>query len=308
MDYKTIGQALQIERDRVHVDDAFLTEQGVSAPANPTREEGIILFNQIAEENDLDPLRDPLGYMALDDNVYSYLQTAYKEKYEEAADKIDSGLMRGGSYNMRAILSNRPQTIRKDIGGLLPKDLKYSECRFIKATPEIKEAVDGFVDTRVQITHAYGIRRSIEKDTFDRLQDELSKKGQTLATHLTGNVEKKAKLSTKTLLQNSQNNKAGLDAFAKELKEPSSIEKGEKDDHATARFATNDKGVAKFLLSNKAYLSEFGFNVEKKSGQVITSWQSGHVDEVYQKQADSLNKPEEIINLDLSDMDASQAL
>lgn len=301
MDYNTIGNALQVERDTVHVDTSFLEEQGVAVPVNPTRNDGVALFNQIAEANDLEPLRDPLGYMALDDNAYSYLQTTYKDKYEDVAEKIDAGLMRGGSYSMRAVLDKRPQVIRKDMGSLLPKDMKYSECRFIKATPEIKEAVDDFVDARIKITHAHSIRRSVEQETFTRLQDELKEKGQVLSDHLTGNVKVKNKLSTKKLLENSKNNKAGLDDFAKELKEPSTIEKGEKDDRATARFSTSDKTTAKFLLSNKNYLSEFGFKVEKKSGQVTTSWQSDHVDKLYAKQND-------VVNLDLSDMDESQAL
>lgn len=307
MDYKTIGKALQVERDHVHIDKAFLDEQGVDAPTNPTRAEGVALFNQIAEANDLDPLRDPLGYMALDDNAHSYLQEAYKEKYEDAAEKIDAGLMRGGSYSMRAVLNKRPQVIRKDMGNLLPKDMKYSECRFIKATPEIKDAVDTFVDARVKITHAHSISRSVEQDTFTRLQEEIKDKGQALSDHLMGTVKTKKVLSTKTLLENSKNNKAGLEAFANELKEPSTIEKGEKESRATASFDTRDKTTAKFLLANKNYLADFGFKVEKKSGQVTTSWQSEHVDKLYDKQVDEVQQVDEV-HLDLSDMDESQAL
>lgn len=303
MDYSTIGKHLQVERDTVHVDKDFLDEHGISTPKDPTRGDGIQLFNQIAEQNGLNPLRDPLGYMAIEDNVHDYLQSSYKEKYEDAADKIDSGLMRGGSYGMRAVLSKRPQTIRKDMGRVLPKEMKYSECRFIKATPEIKEAIDDFVDTRVQITHAYGIKRSFEQDTLTRLQETLGEKGNRLVTHLTGQVEKKETLSTKTLLENSKNNKAGLDVFAKELNEPSTIEKGERDERATARFVTSDMKVAKFLLSNKNYLSDFGFSVKKASGKVETSWQSEHVDELYEKKIQ-----EQDVTLDLSDMDMAQGL
>ena len=305
MDYKTIGKALQIERDTVHIDESVLNEYGITPPSEPSREDGVMLFNKIAEANNLKPLNDPLGYMALDNNAYTYLQDAYKEKYEEAAGKIDSGLMRGGSYNMRAVLSNRPKVVQKDIRAVLPKGMKYSECRFIEATPEIKTAIDDFVDTRVQITHAYGIKRSIEADTFERLQRTLSEKGKVLSDHPTGNVEKKTVLSTATLLQNSKNNKAGLEVFAKELKEPSTIDKSEKDDHATAQFSTKDKTVARFLLSNKTYLSDFGFNVEKKSGQIITTWQSEHVDTLY---AEREQEVEQEISLDLSGIEESQAL
>lgn len=301
MDYKTIGNALQIERDSVHVDKDFLEAQGVSAPSSPTRDEGIALFNQLAEANDLNPLRDPTGYMALDNNVYDYLHQSYKDRYEEAAEKADMGLMRGGSYGMRAVLSNQKKVIQKDVRSILPKDMKYSECRFVEATPEIKESVDTFVDTRVKITHAHGISRSIEQGTFKRLQDELRDKGQTLSNYLTGKVEKKQALSTKTLLENSKNNKAGFEVFAKELKEPTTIEKGDKDDRATAQFATRDKNTAKFLLSNKAYLADFGFTVAKKSGQVVTTWQSDHVDERYEQR-------DAVPDLDLSDMDDSRAL
>lgn len=301
MDYKTIGQALQVEKDIVHVDTEFLEDQDAMAPTDPTRADGIILFNQIAEANGLKSLRDPLGYMVLDDNVHNYLQMAYKTQYENAADKLDSGLMRGGSYGMRAVLSKRASVIRKDLSNYLPKDTAYSECRFIKASPEIKNTIDDFVATRVQLTHSHGIRRSVEQDTFVRLQDELNMKGSKLVTQLLGAEIQRQSLSTKTLLENSSNNKSGFEAFTYELKNPSVIEKSEGDERATAHFVTGDMNTAKFLLSNKSYLAEFGFSVEKKNRQVTTTWQSAHVDTVYEKR-----EKEHAVNLDLSGIEQTQ--
>lgn len=301
MDYKTIGKALQVEKNRVHVDTAFLDEHEIVAPTNPSRDEGVILFNQIAEDNGLKPLRDPLGYMVRDDNVHNYLQTSYERQYTDAADKLDKGLMRGGSYGMRAVLNKQSSTIRKDMSAYLPKDMAYSECRFIKATPEIKQSVDDFVATRVQMTHSHGIRRSIEKDTFTRLQEELNTKGSNLVNQLLGKESQKQALSTKTLLKNAANNKAGLEAFTQELKSPSVIEKADGDERATAHFVTGDINTAKFLLANKSYLSEFGFSIDKKNRQVTTTWQSAHVDTLYEKR-----EKEHAVNLDLSGIEQTQ--
>ena len=60
MDYKAIGKALQIEGEICHnqLDGGYLS-----------REAGIARFNEEAVANGLKELRDPKGYMALDDNV-----------------------------------------------------------------------------------------------------------------------------------------------------------------------------------------------------------------------------------------------
>ena len=81
MDYKTIGHALQVEGFSTHVDSNFMTAQNIEIPDNPTRLDGVKLFNEIAVKNELKPLTDPLGYMTLDNNLYIYIHDKYQTEY-----------------------------------------------------------------------------------------------------------------------------------------------------------------------------------------------------------------------------------
>lgn len=306
MDYKTIGKALQIEGFSTHVDAKFANEQGVTVPENPTRVDGIKLFNEIAKKNELNPLNDPIGYMVLDDNLYNYVRDRYHDKYSETVTMVDNGLMSGGSYALNAVLDKLPSYIRKDMSPFMPEGLKYSDMRFIKPTENMKNCVNDYVDTRVRLTHLYSMRRSVEAATFEDIFSNLASSGEKLkvlmaesileTNELDGN---KPSLSKARLLENSGNNDKGLSLFMEQLGNPDNINKI--DDRPVASFSTSDIVMAKFLLANKAYLSEFGFEIVKANKNITTSWSSEMVDSLYAKQDND-------VELDLSGLDTDLQL
>lgn len=301
MDYKTIGRALQVEGSKTNVDTEFVTAQGVAIPDNPTRLDGVKLFNEIAMKNELKPLPDPLGYMTLDGNLYAYIHDKYQTEYSNAINMVENGLMSGGSYALREVAGNLPQNIRKDIKPFMPDKFKYSEMRFVKASDEMKHCVDDYVSARVQLTHLYHMRRRVEDPIFKDLRYQMSSAGNKLkeliVESLNGPIVKES-LSKAKLLENSGNNKIGLSTFMDKLSNPDKIEKPN-DSRPVASFRISDMSTAKFLLANKSYLSEFGFTIVKANKELITSWSSDIVDNLYQQQQNN-------VNLDLSGLDDYQ--
>lgn len=169
MDYKTIGKQLQIEKDLCH---NFL-DGGVLS-----REAGISRFNEEAEKHGLKSLRDPKGYMTLDDNVYQAIKDTYEEKYEARAQDIEDGFSLGTTYAMDYVLDHLDSTVRKDSKRFLPDGMVYGDLRFIKNTPEIQDKIDKVVDRRVEMTLKYSISRSIDDADFRRtfvLYDQAGK-------------------------------------------------------------------------------------------------------------------------------------
>lgn len=300
MDYKTIGHALQVEGFSTHVDSNFMTAQNVEIPNNPTRLDGIKLFNEIAVKNELKPLTDPLGYMTLDNNLYIYIHDKYQTEYSKAINMVDNGLMRGGSYALRAVSDKLPQNIRRDMTPFMPDNFKYSDMRFVRASDEMKHRVDDYVASRVKLTHLHSMRRRVEEETFDDIRSNLLTSGNKLKDlieqSLDGQSTKKS-LSKTQLLTNSGNDKIGLTTFMDKLSSPDKIEKPN-DSRPVASFRTSDMPTARFLLANKSYLSEFGFTIVKENKELITSWSSDIVDNLYQKQNN--------VDLDLSDLDDYQ--
>lgn len=301
MDYKTIGRALQVEGSKTNVDTEFVTAQGVAIPDNPTRLDGVKLFNEIAMKNELKPLPDPLGYMTLDGNLYAYIHDKYQTEYSNAINMVENGLMSGGSYALREVAGNLPQNIRKDIKPFMPDKFKYSEMRFVKASDEMKHCVDDYVSARVQLTHLYHMRRRVEDPIFKDLRYQMSSAGNKLkeliVESLNGPIVKES-LSKAKLLENSGNNKIGLSTFMDKLSNPDKIEKPN-DSRPVASFRISDMSTARFLLANKSYLSEFGFTIVKANKELITSWSSDIVDNLYQQQQNN-------VNLDLSGLDDYQ--
>ena len=301
MDYKTIGHALQVEGFSTHVDSNFLKAQNIEIPDNPTRLDGIKLFNEIAVKNDLKPLADPLGYMTLDDNLYTYIHDKYQTEYSKAINMVDNGLMRGGSYALRAVSEKLPQNIRKDMTPFMPDNFKYSDMRFVKASDEMKNRVDDYVASRVKLTHLHSMRRQVEEKTFDDIRSNLLTSGNKLKDlieqSLDGQNTKKT-LSKTQLLKNSGDDKIGLSTFMDKLSNPDKIEKPN-DSRPVASFRISDMSTARFLLANKSYLSEFGFTIVKANKELITSWSSDIVDNLYQQQQNN-------VNLDLSGLDDYQ--
>ena len=300
MDYKTIGHALQVEGFSTHVDSNFMTAQNVEIPNNPTRLDGIKLFNEIAVKNELKPLTDPLGYMTLDNNLYIYIHDKYQTEYSKAINMVDNGLMRGGSYALRAVSDKLPQNIRRDMTPFMPDNFKYSDMRFVRASDEMKHRVDDYVASRVKLTHLHSMRRRVEEETFDDIRSNLLTSGNKLKDlieqSLDGQSTKKS-LSKTQLLKNSGDDKIGLTTFMDKLSSPDKIEKPN-DSRPVASFRTSDMPTARFLLANKSYLSEFGFTIVKENKELITSWSSDIVDNLYQEQNN--------VDLDLSDLDDYQ--
>ena len=300
MDYKTIGHALQVEGFSTHVDSNFMTAQNVEIPNNPTRLDGIKLFNEIAVKNELKPLTDPLGYMTLDNNLYIYIHDKYQTEYSKAINMVDNGLMRGGSYALRAVSDKLPQNIRRDMTPFMPDNFKYSDMRFVRASDEMKNRVDDYVASRVKLTHLHSMRRRVEEETFDDIRSNLLTSGNKLKDlieqSLDGQSTKKS-LSKTQLLKNSGDDKIGLNTFMDKLSSPDKIEKPN-DSRPVASFRTSDMPTARFLLANKSYLSEFGFTIVKENKELITSWSSDIVDNLYQEQNN--------VDLDLSDLDNYQ--
>ena len=300
MDYKTIGHALQVEGFSTHVDSNFMTAQNVEIPNNPTRLDGIKLFNEIAVKNELKPLVDPLGYMTLDNNLYIYIHDKYQTEYSKAINMVDNGLMRGGSYALRAVSDKLPQNIRRDMTPFMPDNFKYSDMRFVRASDEMKHRVDDYVASRVKLTHLHSMRRRVEDETFEDIRSNLLTSGNKLKDlieqSLDGQSTKKS-LSKTQLLKNSGDDKIGLNTFMDKLSSPDKIEKPN-DSRPVASFRTSDMPTARFLLANKSYLSEFGFTIVKENKELITSWSSDIVDNLYQEQNN--------VDLDLSDLDDYQ--
>ena len=301
MDYKTIGHALQVEGFSTHVDSNFVTDQNINIPDKPTRLDGIKLFNEIAVKNNLKPLADPLGYMTLDNNLYTYIHDKYQTEYSKAINMVDNGLMRGGSYALRAVSEKLPQNIRKDMTPFMPDNFKYSDMRFIKASDEMKHRVDDYVASRVRLTHLHSMRRQVEKETFDDIHSNLLTSGNKLKDLIEQSLDgpsTKKSLSKTQLLKNSCDDKIGLSTFMDKLASPDKIEKPD-NSRPVASFRTSDMPTARFLLANKSYLSEFGFTIVKANKELITSWSSDIIDNLYQQQQNNLD-------LDLSGLDDYQ--
>lgn len=304
LDYKTIGHALQVEGDKVHVDQAFFDEQGIAVSDNLSREEGVRVFNDVAEQNGLNLLRDPLGYMKLDDNLYDNIHDQYTDAYEDAIDKVNNQIIGGGAYGMEAVLDKLNKTTRHDFSKVLPKEMKYSDLRFVKATDGMKETVGQMAKTRVQMTYAHGMSRSVEEGTKERLQQEYSRQGLRLQSQIVnGDEPKKERLSSKRLMENSGADKATVQKFGELLQNPQTIEKAEGAEHATASFETKDIQFAKFLMANKSYLKDVGdFDIKKSSGKIITSWQSEQVDKMYEE------TKTDTVDLDFTGLDGGKGL
>ena len=91
--HKDIGRCLQIEENMCHVNQDGLSQLvGLEIPHHVvSRDEGVELFNSAAKAAGLNELRDPKGYMALDDNVYEAIKDTYAEMYEDALQEIEDG-------------------------------------------------------------------------------------------------------------------------------------------------------------------------------------------------------------------------
>lgn len=160
-----------------HVDVGKVKDMaGIETKPELSGQDGIKLFNQISMAKHVMPLRDPMGYMTLDNNTYDYIKDQYDFQYNDAIDNIDAGFLNGNGYGCDAVLEHLDRNVRKNIREFcLPVGMHYQDLRHVAATPEIRDAVDEFVKWRVTQTINYEKKRdhteeSLQKDYAKYLQ------------------------------------------------------------------------------------------------------------------------------------------
>ena len=172
MDYKAIGKALQIEGEICHnqLDGGYLS-----------REAGISRFNEEAVANGLKELRDPKGYMALDDNVYQAIKDTYEDVYNQKAQDVEDGFsILQSTYALDAVLDKLDSVVRKDSKRFTPDGMVYGDLRFVRNTPEIQQHIDDMVNRRVEMTMKYAISRSVDDDNFRQTFEQYVAAGEAL--------------------------------------------------------------------------------------------------------------------------------
>lgn len=274
VDYQEIGQHIKIKLNAGEIDDEFLKSQNIAYPGPVDRQGAINTFNQVAVKNNLRPLRDPMGYMTQDNNVYDAIKQAYQDKYNSALDMAESGMAPGGGYGEEAILNNLNKVVRNDIKAFLPKDLKYSDLRFVQTTPETQKTIDKMASSRVKLTQMHTIKRSIEKASFMKTSLDFKEESQKLARSVAqeyGIKMPQPKLSKNRMLLNAKGDTNGLNNFIKHLQNPDKIEL-DNDGNAVAQFREEKKDNAKFIIANRKYLKDYNFTVKKAKGAIEVSY------------------------------------
>lgn len=153
-----------------HVDTDYVKEQ-FQMDIHPTisKQQGIDLFNRLSEKAHAAPICDPIGYMALEGNMYEFIQTEYRNQYENVLQAIDNQMIDGSGYAVAKVLDNVSSIVRKNIQkDCLPDGEDFGNLRFLKATEERKDAARNFVKCRVSKTLTYEKKRSYEKETIAR--------------------------------------------------------------------------------------------------------------------------------------------
>lgn len=153
-----------------HVDTFRVKElTGIDSEAEISREEGIALFNQMSEKLHVMPLRDPLGYMTLDDNLYNFIKDEYDFQYNDAIENIDNGFINGNGRGCEAVLGKLDATVRKNIREYcLPEGMHYQDLRNMAVTPELEKATKDFVKQRVTKTINFEKKRSHSADSLQK--------------------------------------------------------------------------------------------------------------------------------------------
>lgn len=185
-----LGRSMQLEKRGddwlAHLDkDAILKDFNVSLNVHITsKEKAMYVFNYISERLGVEPLRDPSGYMTLDNNVQQYIKSTYANRYEETLDDIEDNIIDGTGYGVEGVLNKLDSTIRKDVKEYLPKNMNYGDLRFIALTNERREAIDKFVDARISKTLVYEKKRSYEPEAIERFDNRFKEAGQKLKESL----------------------------------------------------------------------------------------------------------------------------
>ena len=185
-----LGQSIQIERRGsdwlAHLDKETLQKDfNVSLNAHLTsKEKAVYVFNYISEQRGVEPLRDPAGYMALDNNLQTYIKQTYEDRYEETLEDIEDNIIDGTGYGVESVLNKLDSTVRNDVKQYLPKDMNYGDLRFVAVNDERKQAVDTFVNARISKTLAYEKKRSYEPEAMERIDTRFKEAGQAFQDSL----------------------------------------------------------------------------------------------------------------------------
>lgn len=165
-----------------HVDtQSVMAMTGIESDLELTREQGIALFNRMSEARHVMPLRDPMGYMTLDGNLYDYIKEQYEFQYEDTIEAIDNGFINGNGRGCEAVLDKLDATVRKNIREYcLPDGVNYQDLRYVSATPELKTAVDEFVKQRVTKTVNFEKKRSHSAESLQKDHEKFLKAGDAL--------------------------------------------------------------------------------------------------------------------------------
>lgn len=161
--------------------DKVMELTGIATEPELTREGGVALFNQMSETLHVMPLRDPMGYMKLNDNTYDYIKGQYEFQYNDAIDNIDAGFINGNGRGCEAVLDKLDSTVRKNIREYcLPDGMNYQDLRHVGMTDELEEAVNGFVKQRVTKTINFEKKRSHSQESLAKDHQKFLKAAENL--------------------------------------------------------------------------------------------------------------------------------
>lgn len=165
-----------------HVDTSAVARlTGIAAKPELSREEGIALFNRMSETQHVMPLRDPMGYMTLENNTYDYIKDQYEFQYNDTIEAIDNGFINGNGRGCEAVLEKLDATVRKNIREYcLPDGVNYQDLRHVEVTPDLEEAVNGFVKQRVTQTVNFEKKRSHSRESLEKDKEKFLAAGENL--------------------------------------------------------------------------------------------------------------------------------
>ncbi len=165
-----------------HVDqDGVRKMTGIETEPELTREEGVALFNRMMETLHVMPLRDPMGYLTLHDNLYNYIKDQYDFQYDDMIQNIDAGFINGNGRGCEAVLDKLDSVVRKNIREYcLPDGINYQDLRFMKTTPELESSVNAFVKQRVTKTVNYEKKRSHSAESLAKDHEKFLAAGEAL--------------------------------------------------------------------------------------------------------------------------------
>lgn len=156
-----------------------------TGPSYMTKEEGAEAFNQTVGQFGLAPLKDPKGYMTLDDNIYDGVKAVFADVYETTLDRIEQGFMTGTTYAVQAVINKMDAVVRDAMKDAYPDDLKYTDLRHIPMTDEVDQKAEGLAECRRNMTLIRSIKRSFEADALEKEHAKLVEQKANLKTAIT---------------------------------------------------------------------------------------------------------------------------